>query len=31
MKVFMDGKQLKTQLANQPAFELFAEAPNKFS
>lgn len=30
MKVFMDGKQLKTQLANQPAVELFAEAPNKF-
>ncbi len=26
----MDGEQLKTQLDGQPAFDLFAETPNKF-
>jgi len=30
MKVFMDGDQLKTQLDGQPAFDLFAETPNRF-
>jgi len=30
MKVFLEGVQLKTQLDGQPAFDLFAETPNKF-
>mgnify|MGYP000925309823 FL=1 len=30
MKVFLDGEQLKTQLDGQPAFDLFAETPQKF-
>lgn len=30
MKVFLEGSRLKTQLAGQPALELFAETPSKF-
>lgn len=30
MKVFLEGSQLKTQLDGQPAFDLYAETPNKF-
>ena len=30
MTVALDGEKLTTQLAGQPAFELFAESPTKF-
>lgn len=30
MRVFLDGEQLKTQLEGQPAFQLFAESPDRF-
>jgi D-alanyl-D-alanine carboxypeptidase len=30
MRVFLDGEQLKTQLAGQPAFDLFAESASRF-
>ena len=30
MKVFVDGTQLKTQLEGQPAFDLFAETPDRY-
>jgi D-alanyl-D-alanine carboxypeptidase len=30
MRVFLDGAQLKTQLDGQPAFDLFAETPDRF-
>lgn len=30
MKIFLDGNRLMTQLAGQPAFEIFAESPSTF-
>ena len=30
LKVFLEGIQLKAQLSGQPAFDIFAESPDKF-